>query len=210
VTRGVVDRFRSLPIWKPAPLVGSLLGDSVRYVLAGTVIMVVGFILGYRVGRYAKNADGVDEFQESSDFGTAHTILQVFLKYGPDGEKVIRHIERYSKPGRRVYQGYKDVRRVLDGRTYVSETVQRSLDQRAGENRSETNDPVARLSNREVQILNMIGRGMSSREIAQEFTLSVKTIESHRQTIKHKLGLATNSQLLQYAMKWFSGGTQRS
>ena len=42
------------------------------------------------------------------------------------------------------------VRRVLDGRTYVSETVQRSLDQRAGENRSETNDPVARLSNREV------------------------------------------------------------
>ena len=102
------------------------------------------------------------------------------------------------------------VRRVLDGRTYVSETVQRSLDQRAGENRSETNDPVARLSNREVQILNMIGRGMSSREIAQEFTLSVKTIESHRQTIKHKLGLATNSQLLQYAMKWFSGGTQRS
>jgi DNA-binding NarL/FixJ family response regulator len=102
------------------------------------------------------------------------------------------------------------VRRVLDGRTYVSETVQRSLDQRAGENRSETNDPVARLSNREVQILNMIGRGMSSREIAQEFTLSVKTIESHRQTIKHKLGLATNSQLLQYAMKWFSGGTQRN
>ena len=93
---------------------------------------------------------------------------------------------------------------------YVSETVQRSLDQRAGESRSETNDPVARLSNREVQILNMIGRGMSSREIAQEFTLSVKTIESHRQTIKHKLGLATNSQLLQYAMKWFSGGTQRS
>ena len=102
------------------------------------------------------------------------------------------------------------VRRVLDGRTYVSETVQRSLDQRAGENsRSETNDPVSRLSNREVQILNMIGRGMSSREIAQEFTLSVKTIESHRQTIKHKLGLATNSQLLQYAMKWFSCGTKR-
>ena len=39
----------------------------------------------------------------------------MFLKYGPDGEKVIRHIERYQQPGRRVYQGYKDVRRVLDG-----------------------------------------------------------------------------------------------
>ena len=48
LTRGVVDRFRS--IWKPAPLVGSLLGDSVRYVLAGTVIIVLGVILGYRPG----------------------------------------------------------------------------------------------------------------------------------------------------------------
>jgi DNA-binding NarL/FixJ family response regulator len=99
------------------------------------------------------------------------------------------------------------VRRVLDGKTYVSSAVQASLDMRAGESSaaSDAIDPVSRLSNREVQILNMVGRGMSSREIAQEFGLSVKTIESHRQTIKHKLGLATNSQLLQYAMKWFSG-----
>jgi ABC-2 type transport system permease protein len=50
LTKGVVDRFRSLPIWRPAPLVGSLLGDSVRYVLAGTVIIVLGVILGYRPG----------------------------------------------------------------------------------------------------------------------------------------------------------------
>jgi ABC-2 type transport system permease protein len=48
LTRGVVDRFRSLPIWRPAPLVGALLGDSVRYVVAGTVIIVLGVILGYR------------------------------------------------------------------------------------------------------------------------------------------------------------------
>ena len=50
LTKGVVDRFRSLPIWRPAPLVGSLLGDSVRYVIAGTVIIVLGVILGYRPG----------------------------------------------------------------------------------------------------------------------------------------------------------------
>lgn len=48
LTKGVVDRFRSLPIWRPAPLVGSLLGDSVRYVVGGTVIIVLGLILGYR------------------------------------------------------------------------------------------------------------------------------------------------------------------
>jgi ABC-2 type transport system permease protein len=48
LTKGVVDRFRSLPIWRPSPLVGSLLGDSVRYVIAGTVIIVLGVILGFR------------------------------------------------------------------------------------------------------------------------------------------------------------------
>jgi ABC-2 type transport system permease protein len=50
LTKGVVDRFRSLPIWSPAPLVGSLLGDAVRYLIAGTVIIVLGVILGYRPG----------------------------------------------------------------------------------------------------------------------------------------------------------------
>ncbi|MGR6964651.1 ABC transporter permease [Geodermatophilus sp. URMC 61] len=48
LTKGVVDRFRSLPIWRPAPLLGALLGDSVRYVVAGTVILVLGVVLGYR------------------------------------------------------------------------------------------------------------------------------------------------------------------
>jgi ABC-2 type transport system permease protein len=47
-TRGVVDRFRSLPIWRPAPLVGALLGDSVRYLVAGTVIILLGLVLGFR------------------------------------------------------------------------------------------------------------------------------------------------------------------
>ena len=50
LTKGVVDRFRSLPIWRSSPLVGSLLGDSVRYVVAGSVIILLGVILGYRPG----------------------------------------------------------------------------------------------------------------------------------------------------------------
>jgi ABC-2 type transport system permease protein len=48
VTKGVVDRFRSLPIWRPAPLVGAVLGDTVRYALAAVVVVVLGLILGYR------------------------------------------------------------------------------------------------------------------------------------------------------------------
>jgi ABC-2 type transport system permease protein len=48
VTRGVVDRFRSLPIWRPAPLVGAVLGDTVRYLVAATVVIVLGLALGFR------------------------------------------------------------------------------------------------------------------------------------------------------------------
>ena len=47
LTRGVVDRFRSLPIARPAPLVGAVLGDSVRYLVAATVVVIVGIVLGY-------------------------------------------------------------------------------------------------------------------------------------------------------------------
>jgi small subunit ribosomal protein S8 len=79
------------------------------------VLVEEGFVLGYRTGTYVKDADGNKEFQEGAALGEPHVLLQVFLKYGPDGERVIRHIQRYSTPGRRVYQGYKDVKRVLDG-----------------------------------------------------------------------------------------------
>ena len=84
------------------------------------VLLEEGFILGYRTGKYTESDSATGggkhkEFQEVGQLTESHVVLQVFLKYGPDGERVIRHIERYSKPGRRVYQGYKEVKRVLDG-----------------------------------------------------------------------------------------------
>jgi ABC-2 type transport system permease protein len=47
ITKGVVDRFRSLPLWRPAPLVGAVVGDSVRYVIASTIVVVLGVIMGF-------------------------------------------------------------------------------------------------------------------------------------------------------------------
>lgn len=79
------------------------------------VLVEEGFVLGYRMGKYTTDAQGHKEFHETDDLTQPHVVLQVYLKYGPEGERVIRHIERYSKPGRRVYQGYKEIRRVLDG-----------------------------------------------------------------------------------------------
>jgi ABC-2 type transport system permease protein len=49
-TKGVVDRFRSLPIWRPAPLVGAVIGDSVRYVVASVIVVALGFIMGFEAG----------------------------------------------------------------------------------------------------------------------------------------------------------------
>ncbi|MFE7134119.1 ABC transporter permease [Streptomyces sp. NPDC057638] len=48
ISKGVFDRFRTLPIWRPAPLMGYLLGDALRYVLASLVMLTVGMIIGYR------------------------------------------------------------------------------------------------------------------------------------------------------------------
>jgi ABC-2 type transport system permease protein len=47
MTKGVVDRFRSLPIWRPAPLVGAVVGDSVRYLMAATVVVLLGLVMGF-------------------------------------------------------------------------------------------------------------------------------------------------------------------
>lgn len=93
------------------------------------------------------------------------------------------------------------VRCVLDGHIYVSETVRRNMLRRyAGRMSPKSNDPVDRLSSRELQILLMIGKGMTTRETAASLHLSVKTVESHRQSIKRKLNLSTATQLMRYAV----------
>ncbi|MBC9714379.1 ABC transporter permease [Streptomyces sp. TRM66268-LWL] len=48
IEKGVFDRFRTLPIWRPAPMVGYLLGDALRYTIASLVMLVVGLIMGFR------------------------------------------------------------------------------------------------------------------------------------------------------------------
>jgi ABC-2 type transport system permease protein len=48
ISKGVYDRFRSMPIWRPAPLVGALIGDAARYTIGSTVVILLGLILGFR------------------------------------------------------------------------------------------------------------------------------------------------------------------
>jgi DNA-binding NarL/FixJ family response regulator len=103
------------------------------------------------------------------------------------------------------------LRRVLDGGIYVSEAVGNSMIKKvAAGGAYMSGNPVDRLSTRELQILNMIGKGMSTRETAQSLNLSIKTVESHRQRVKRKLNLSTGAQLVQYAVNWVSSSDGNS
>ena len=102
--------------------------------------------------------------------------------------------------------GKRRERRVLDGNIYVSEAVGNNMIQKFASGGAYVSaNPIDRLSNRELQILHMIGKGMSTRETALSLNLSIKTVESHRQRIKRKLNLNTGTQLVQYAVNWFTG-----
>jgi len=99
------------------------------------------------------------------------------------------------------------LRQVLSGDVYLSESLAATLGRAGAEGGSGTSggiDPIDRLSNRELQVLSLIGRGLSSREAAESLGLSVKTVETHRQSLKRKLNLLTNAQLLQFAINWYA------
>jgi small subunit ribosomal protein S8 len=74
-----------------------------------------GFILDFQVGHYVKGAEGKRSFEATGDLKRPMAVLRVFLKYGPEGERVIRNVRRISKPGCRIYRGSGEVPPVLDG-----------------------------------------------------------------------------------------------
>jgi DNA-binding NarL/FixJ family response regulator len=99
------------------------------------------------------------------------------------------------------------VRRVLEGRIYVSDAVGSSVIQRlVTKTERASRSPIDDLSNRELQVLQMMGKGLTTREIASALNLSGKTVESHRQRLKRKLNLQTGAQLVRYAVTWIASG----
>jgi len=105
------------------------------------------------------------------------------------------------------------LRRILDGGVAVSEQVANRMIERLADGASHTSaDPVDRLSTRELQVLRLIGKGLSTRETATMLNLSSKTIESHRQRIKRKINTTTSAQFVRFAVTWLaaSEGEQRA
>ena len=97
------------------------------------------------------------------------------------------------------------IRLLMQGKRYVSEKLaEKMMDNLVG-NTSGAETAVEALSDRELEVLELIGNGLGSREIADKLHLSIKTIESHREHIKSKLGLARAAELVSYAFNWFHG-----
>lgn len=74
-----------------------------------------GFILDYQVGEVVANDQGQMVFQPKAGISGPKAILRIYMKYGPEGEKVIRKVERASRPGRRLYRRHQQLSPVLDG-----------------------------------------------------------------------------------------------
>lgn len=95
------------------------------------------------------------------------------------------------------------LRQVLLGKIYLSpDIVERIITGFAHHNKPTAGSSIDNLSNRELEVFLLIGQGLSTAEIAQRLNLSVKTVETHREKIKRKLGLTSAGQLMRQAVQW--------
>lgn len=95
------------------------------------------------------------------------------------------------------------IRRVIDRQIYVSAEISQQFVRRAIGGISGTEiSPVASLGDRELEVFQLIGRGLGTRQIAETLRLSIKTVETYRARIKEKLSIDDGIQLLRRAMQW--------
>lgn len=95
------------------------------------------------------------------------------------------------------------IRRVLAGAIYVSDSqAARMLQQQVRGQKNVNESPVQGLSDREMEVFQMIGQWKKTKEIASELHLSVKTIEYYREQIKRKLNVKNSAELTHYATSW--------
>jgi DNA-binding NarL/FixJ family response regulator len=95
------------------------------------------------------------------------------------------------------------IRRVLSGKVYLSQKMTEHMLQSVSDPEQETGQsPIHQLSDRELEVFEMIGQGLTTRQIAQRLTLSIKTIETHRESIKKKLNLSSGAELTRRAIQW--------
>ena len=94
------------------------------------------------------------------------------------------------------------IHQVYKGELFVSDDIAKKMLYRMVTGDGNELQPVQRLSDRELEVFQLIGQGYSTRKIAEALHLSIKTIESYRANIKNKLDLQNAAELMQHAVKW--------
>ena len=94
------------------------------------------------------------------------------------------------------------IRRVVAGQIYLSSRISSRLVSKFLTGPAEVQNPLELLSDRELEVFQLIGQGFGTRQIAEKLHLSVKTIETYRANIKEKLKLKNATELLQHAIQW--------
>ncbi len=95
------------------------------------------------------------------------------------------------------------IRRILTGEIYLSDAISsKILRNVSGEKTGKDSASVDKLSDRELEVFRLIGSGLGTRQIAERFSRSVKTVETYREHIKLKLNLKDSSELVQNAIQW--------
>lgn len=95
------------------------------------------------------------------------------------------------------------IRRVMDGGIYVSDTMaSRMLEGVTGARSKPSASLIDRLTDRELEILELIGGGVATKHIAERLSISARTVEAHRAHVKEKLGIADGAALVRYAVQW--------
>jgi len=126
------------------------------------------------------------------------------------------YAERVLRAGARGYimkqEGGKKlmdaIRKVLSGQIYVSEKISsKILESITGAVEESPRRSLENLTDREFEVLQLLGEGKGTREVATHLSLSGKTVEAHRANIKRKLHLASGAELVRYAVRWVE--TQR-
>jgi len=94
------------------------------------------------------------------------------------------------------------IRKARGGNYYVSEKIGAGIFQKLLNSKRPPESSFAELSDRELEVFELLGRGLGSRQIAGELHLSVKTIDTHRTHIKEKLGVRSATEMIQRAVQW--------
>lgn len=94
------------------------------------------------------------------------------------------------------------IRQVLDGQISVSGKMSARILETLSNRRAKSDSPIARLSDREFEIVQLIGHGKDSHAISEQLHLSVKTVDAHRANIKKKLTLESGTELICFAARW--------